>query len=404
MNPLDNAIKQLSVAATELGIKPSLLSKLKKPNRVLEKKIKITMDNGKVKEFSAYRVQHNNWRGPYKGGIRFHQEADINEVKALALWMAIKTAVVNIPTGGGKGGVTVDPKKLSENELEKLARAWSKAMHKYIGPKVDVPAPDVYTTPQIMTWMNDEYMKLTGEKNKGTFTGKPINKGGSKGRDVATAQGGFYILQNILKKHKLQKPKVVIQGFGNAGNTMASLCFKAGYKVIAVSDSKGGVYSPRGINIPKLLDYKRDIKTVVGFGGTKKISNKEILEIKADVLVPAALDNQITKANAKKIKSNIIIELANGPTTAEADKMLFEQGVVVVPDVLANAGGVMVSYFEMVQNAKNKYWTKAEVLKKLKTNILKSWDDVSKIANKKKVNLRTAAYILALQRLLKAKK
>ena len=404
MNPLDNAIKQLSVAATELGIKPSLLSRLKKPDKVLRKKIKVVMDNGKEKIFEAYRVQHNNWRGPYKGGIRFHQAADIDEVKALALWMAIKTAVVNIPTGGGKGGIKLDPKELSEGELERLARAWARAMHKHIGPRVDVPAPDVYTTPKIMEWMNDEYMKLTGEKNKGTFTGKPINKGGSKGRDVATAQGGFYILQDIVKKFKLKKPTVAIQGFGNAGATMADLCFRAGYKVVAVSDSSGGIYDPRGINIQRLEHYKEKNKTVVGHKGTMEISNKEILEIDVDVLVPAALDNQITKANAKKIKANIIIELANGPTAAEADKILFEKGVLVVPDVLANAGGVMVSYFEMVQNAKNKYWTKAEVLKKLKDKIIKEWKAIDKLAGKKKVSLRTSAYMIALQRLIKAKK
>ncbi|MFW0862688.1 MAG: Glu/Leu/Phe/Val family dehydrogenase [Candidatus Komeilibacteria bacterium] len=404
MNPLDNAIKQLSVAANELGIKPSLLSKLKKPNKVLRKKIKITLDNGKEKVLEAYRVQHNNWRGPYKGGIRFHQAADIDEVKALALWMAIKTAVVNIPTGGGKGGVKVDPKKFSNTELERLARAWAKAMHKNIGPKIDVPAPDVYTNPQIMAWMNDEYMKLTGEKNKGTFTGKPINKGGSKGRDVATAQGGFYILKDIVTKFKLKKPRVVIQGFGNAGATMAYLCFHAGYKVIAVSDSKGGIYDPRGVNIQHLNRYKEENKTVVGYKGTMKISNKEILELDTDVLIPAALDNQITKANAKKIKANIVIELANGPTTADADKIMYEKGILVVPDVLANAGGVMVSYFEMVQNAKNKYWTRAEVLKKLKDKILKEYKAIDKLAGKKNVNLRTASYMVALNRLIKAKK
>jgi len=370
-NPLDNAIKQLSEAADELGVKPSLLAKLKKPDKVLQKNIKIRLDNGKEKFFEAYRVQHNNWRGPYKGGIRFHQAADINEVKALALWMAIKTAVVNIPTGGGKGGVKVNPKKLSPSELERLSRAWVRAMYKNIGPKVDVPAPDVYTTPQIMAWMNDEYIKLTGEKNLGTFTGKPIKQGGSKGRDVATAQGGFYILQDIVKKYKFNKPKIVIQGFGNAGGAMAYLCYRAGYKVIAVSDSSGGVYNVRGLNIPKLAEYKNINKTVVGFKGTTKISNKDILELKTDILVPAALDNQIIKSNANKIKAKIIIELANGPTVSSADEILFKNNILVVPDVLANAGGVMVSYFEMLQNTKNKYWTRAEVLKKLKEKILK---------------------------------
>lgn len=404
MNPLDNAIKQLSIAATELGVKPSLLSKLKKPNKVLQKKIKILMDNGKVKAFDAYRVQHNNWRGPYKGGIRFHQAADINEVKALALWMAIKTAVVNIPVGGAKGGITVDPKNLSMNELEKLSRAWVRAMYKNIGPKKDVPAPDVYTTPQIMAWMNDEYMKLTGEKNKGTFTGKPLDQGGSKGRDVATAQGGFYVVQDIIKRNKLKKPTIVIQGFGNAGYTMANLCFVAGYEVIAVSDSAGGIINRRGVNIPKLLKYKEENKSVVNFPGTTNISNKEILELDTDFLIPAALDNQITKNNAHKINAKFIIELANGPTSSEADQILFNRGVVVVPDVLANAGGVMVSYFEMIQNARNKYWSREEVLKKLKEKMLKEWRQIFILATKKKLNLRTAAYMVALKRLIKKKK
>jgi len=404
MNPLDNAIAQLENAAKKLGLKPSVLRSLKKPKKVIKKKLQIVLDNGKKKVYQAYRVQHNNWRGPFKGGIRFHPESNINEVKALALWMAIKTAVANIPVGGGKGGIEVNPKELSKTELERLSRAWAKAMHKYIGPKIDVPAPDVYTTPEIMAWMNDEYMKLTGQKNKGTFTGKPLNQGGSKGRDVATAQGGFYILQDLVKTYKLKKPSIAIQGFGNAGMTMAQLCYRAGYKVVAVTDSKGGVLNARGLNIDKVVKHKETNGKLKNFPGSKAISNKQILELNVDVLIPAALDNQITIKNAKNVQVDIVMELANGPTSNQADMVLFKKGILVIPDVLANAGGVIVSYFEMVQNAKNVYWSKSEVLSKLKEKILLSWQQVYQEAVKNDVNLRTGAYMIALNRLLKAKK
>lgn len=404
MNPLNNAIAQLSLAASQLGMKSTALNKLKKPVRVIKKQLSIRLDNGQTAKFEAYRVQHNNWRGPFKGGIRFHPQADLNEVKALALWMAIKTAVVNIPVGGGKGGIKVDPKKLSVAELERLSRAWVKAMYKYLGPEKDVPAPDVYTTPQIMAWMNDEYMKLTGEKNKGTFTGKPINVGGSLGRDVATAQGGFYILQDLVKKKKLKKPTIAIQGFGNAGMTMARLCYATGYRVIAISDSSGGIFNKQGINIVEAEKIKESGKSVVEIKNGQKINNQEILQLEVDILIPAALDNQLVVENANQIKAKVVLELANGPTAAAAEKILTAKGVEIIPDVLANGGGVMVSYFEMVQNKQNKYWTRAAVLKKLKEKMLKEWQAIYRLAQKKKVNYRTAAYIVALQRLLKAEK
>ncbi|PIZ98831.1 MAG: glutamate dehydrogenase, partial [Candidatus Komeilibacteria bacterium CG_4_10_14_0_2_um_filter_37_10] len=294
--------------------------------------------------------------------------------------------------------------KLSKKELESLSRAWVRAMYKYLGPTKDVPAPDVYTTPEIMAWMNEEYMKLTGEKNKGTFTGKPVSAGGSLGRDVATAQGGFYILQNIIKKKKISKPTIAIQGFGNAGMTMARLCFAAGYRVVAISDSAGGIFSQRGLPIEKIIKIKDSEGSVVKFKEAKKISNQEILELAVDVLIPAALDNQLVAGNASRIKAQLIFELANGPTAPEAEKILSARGIEIVPDVLANAGGVMVSYFEMVQNKQNKYWTRVTVLKKLKDNILQEWQTIYNLAQKKKINYRTAAYMVALQRLIKAQK
>ncbi|MCR4280671.1 MAG: Glu/Leu/Phe/Val dehydrogenase [Candidatus Komeilibacteria bacterium] len=404
MSPFQQALSQLRQAARHVDIPPKILKQLRKPQRILRKKIAIQKDNGRSETYEAYRVQYNNWRGPYKGGIRFHPAADLDEVKALALWMTIKTAVLDLPLGGGKGGIKVDPKKLSEAEKEKISRVWVRAMKDYIGPKKDVPAPDVYTNARIMQWMNDEYMTITKEKNTGTFTGKPLDGGGSKGRDVATAQGGFYILQDIIKKFVIKKPRVVIQGFGNAGQTMAELCAKAGYAVVGVSDSKGGIYDPSGLDVSQVVKHKADQGSVVGFGSALSVTNKQLLTMDCEILIPAALDNQITGKNANKIQADIILELANGPTSPEADQILFNRGIMVVPDVLANAGGVTVSYYEMVQNAKVQQWSKAEVLNKLKKNILASWDAVFAISGEKKVPLRLAAYIVALQRLAKAAK
>lgn len=403
-NPFENAMSQLSKAAEFINLQPGILTALKKPNNVIEISIPIKMDSGKIKEFNAYRVQFNNARGPYKGGIRFHQDTDLNEVKALAFWMAIKCAVVNIPLGGGKGGVTVNPKELSEAELERLSRGWVKGMFEYIGPKKDIPAPDVNTNPQIMEWMSNEYSKLAGKPALGTFTGKPISAGGSEGRGSATGQGGFYVLQKYAKKKSLkpEETRISIQGFGNAGQHMARLCYSAGYKIIAVSDSKGGIYKAEGLDIEKAIEYKNSTKSLEGFEDAKSITNADILSCECDILVPAALENALTKENADAVKASVVIELANGPTTPEADQILESKGVTVIPDVLANAGGVTVSYFEWFQNQNNEKWTEKQVLKKLKPIMDFAFESIWDMKHEKGLSMRTAAFVLAVERIAKA--
>ena len=413
-NPFANAMQQLDVAANPLGIQKKI-ARLKKPKRILRADIPVTMDNGSVKKFKAFRVQYNDDRGPFKGGIRFHEQVDLNEVKALSFWMTIKTAVVGIPMGGGKGGVVVNPKHLSQNELNQLSRGFVRAFYKYLGPKKDVPAPDVNTNSQTMDWMVDEYSKLTGKSQPAMITGKSLAHGGSLGRDTATADGGFFILMDYVKKNNI-KPKqttAVVQGFGNAGATMAGLLYKAGFKVIAISDSKTGIIdtSGKGIDINLIAKTKQEQGTVdpcVSFKGDaqcrlihKKVAPDSILETKCDILVLAALENQIRKDNAQKIKTRIIVELANGPITPEADAILDKKGVVVIPDVLANAGGVTVSYFEWLQNLKKQKWTRAQVRKKLEPIMIKSWNRVERLAQQYNVNFRTAAFMSALKQLVK---
>ena len=417
INPFQNAMVQLNSAAKILKLDKKTLAILQKPKRILKAKIPVEMDNGKIKKFDAYRVQYNDSRGPFKGGIRFHPQVDINEVKALSFWMSIKTAVVGIPMGGGKGGVIVNPKTLSKTELEKLSRGYMKAFYKNLGPKIDVPAPDVYTTSQIMDWMADEYAKLTGKKQPGVITGKSIKAGGSLGRDTATADGGFYVLESLMKILKL-KPKqtrIMIQGFGNAGANFTHLAYHAGFKIIGVSDSKTALYNPKSKGLDfHTIEHVKKIKGVVDICQCHKIqcdcrdhvhvTNKQFLEKECDVLVLAALENQITKDNAKNIKAKIILELANGPITPDADCELFGRDVVVLPDVLANAGGVTVSYFEWLQNVKNQKWTKKQVKDKLKPIMIKSFNQVYKTAKKHNVDLRTAAFVLAVDKICKVKK
>ncbi len=359
------------------------------------------MDDGSTKIFPAYRVQYNNSRGPYKGGIRFHPQTDLNEVKALAFWMMIKTAVVNLPFGGSKGGITVDPKKLSPRELERLSRAWIRAFQNFIGPKKDIPAPDVYTTPQIMAWMMGEYSQLVGYNEPAVITGKPVELGGSLGRDTATAQGGFFVLEELLKTLKLdpKKQKVIIQGFGNAGMTMAKILSKNKCLIVGIADSQGGIYSPAGLKITELEKHKKKIGTVLNFSKAKKIKANKFLELPCDILIPAALENQITEKNANKIKAKIILELANGPTTPEADDKLFKKKVIIVPDVLANSGGVIVSYFEWVQNLANSYWSEAEVKNKLKKQITEAFLAIWEIRHQYNIDLRMAAFVLAVKRI-----
>jgi glutamate dehydrogenase (NADP+) len=417
MSIFQNTIKQVELAAKLLKLKPEIIKKLTTPQRILQQKIEVKMDNGSKKKFEAYRVQFNDARGPFKGGIRYHPQTNLDEIKTLGLLMAIKCAVVNIPMGGGKGGVTVDPKKLSPKELENLSRSWIRAFKNYIGPDKDVPAPDVYTTPQIMSWMMDEYSKLVGKKTPAVITGKPLEDGGSQGRDTSTAQGAMYVLEEAVEKLKLnpKKTTVVIQGFGNAGYHMAELVYSAGYKIVGLSDSKGGIYDLRKKGMdPKQIWKTKQTKGEIGgcyCQGTvcdcqnyKKVSNEEILELPCDVLIPAALEDQITKKNINRIKAKLIIEIANGAIDPTVSQALYRKKILVVPDVLANAGGVTVSYFEWYQNIHNEKWTKQRVFKELKKIMTESFNHVWTIGLNYKTNLRAASYILALGRIVDAMK
>jgi len=412
----NNVVQIVKEASKYLKLTNKVVAELLKPKRILQARLKIGRGKNKT-IFSAYRVQFNNARGPFKGGIRFYPKVDLDEIKALALLMAIKCAVVNIPFGGGKGGVKVDPKQLSENELEELSRAWVRAFAKYLGPDKDVPAPDVYTNEQIMAWMLNEYEKLSNKKSPAFITGKPIALGGSLGRDTATAQGAFYVLQAVMKKIKFagKNPTVVIQGFGNAGYNFAKLLWPSRYKIIAASDSQGGIYnkSNGGMNPEILMRTKSQnglgagcycAKSVCDCCNYQRLTNEQLLTVKTDILVLAALENQITKENAGKIKAKVILEIANGPITTEADSVLQRKNILIIPDILANAGGVTVSYFEWLQNQKHQRWTKAQVFNKLKSIMIKSVNDVCKTVDSHNVGLRTAAFILAINRIVNAKK
>lgn len=414
INPYENSVKQVKAAAKHLKLDGSTIDSLTIPKRIIEVMIPVTMDNGEVRHFKGYRVQHNDARGPYKGGIRFHWDVDLDEVKALASWMTWKCATVGIPFGGGKGGVIVNPKELSISELERLSRGFVRALASNIGPHQDVPAPDVYTNPQIMGWMMDEYSTIKGEYQPAVITGKPREVGGSEGRRFSTALGGVFVLEELVKKLKMNPKEmtVAIQGFGNAGSFMARFLHDRGYKIVAASDSKGGIYNKHGFNPHELFQCKVE-KGAVGncyFMGaltdanikSEKITNQELLELDVDVLIPAALENVITDANVKNVKAKIILELANGPTTPEADKVLYEKGVYVLPDILANAGGVTVSYFEWVQNLNHDYWTEEYVNEKLQRIMDRSFDEVWDTKEKYKVDIRTAAYILAIGRVVSA--
>lgn len=384
-----------------MSLNEGVHARLKLPHFEMQFGIPVRMDDGSVKVFQGYRVQYDRSRGPAKGGIRFHPDVNIDEVRALSFWMTVKCAVVGIPLGGGKGGVIVDPKKLSSNELERLSRGFMRAVAHNIGPVVDVPAPDVYTTPQIMAWMMDEYETIMGEHGPGVITGKPLPVGGSEGRGYSTAQGGVYVTLELAKQMKLKKgATVAIQGYGNAGAYMAKILVKKGYKIVAVSDSKGGVYAKNGLDPVKVEEHKTKTGSVVGYAtADKDITNAQILTTDCDILVPAALENVITKENAGKVKAKAIVELANGPTTPDADEKLYKKGVTIVPDVLANAGGVTVSYFEQVQNAYNYYWTEKEVLAKLEPIMVDSFDAVWATKQQHGCDMRTAAYIVAVQRI-----
>ncbi|MFA6274225.1 MAG: Glu/Leu/Phe/Val dehydrogenase [Candidatus Paceibacterota bacterium] len=399
-NAFENGMEQLAKVAKLKNFDKDLITRLQQPDRDIRISIPVKMDDGTLKIFEGYRVEYNNALGPYKGGIRYHQDTEINEVKALAFWMALKCAVAGIPMGGGKGGITVNPKELSKNELEKLSRGFIQKLSDILGPKKDVPAPDVNTTPEIMAWMADEYAKITGDKTGAVITGKPLDKGGSEGRGSATAQGGFFVFEALKKELNLpEKCKVAIQGFGNAGSYAALIWKKAGHTVVAVSDSKLGIYNEDGLDIEKLIEYKKSTGSLSGFLGVKEITNTELLETECDLLIPAAFENQITNLNADKIKAKAILELANGPITPEADEILFKKGIPVVPDILANSGGVTVSYFEWDQNLKGEHWTEKEVFNKLQPILDDSSKKISQRAKECNTDLRRGAFILALERI-----
>jgi glutamate dehydrogenase len=358
------------------------------------------MDDGSMKVFEGYRVEYNNTLGPYKGGIRYHPDTEINEVKALAFWMTLKCAVAGIPMGGGKGGITVDPKELSKIELERLSRGWVQKLADVLGPKKDVPAPDVNTTPEIMAWMTDEYAKITGDETGATFTGKPLDKGGSAGRGPATGLGGFYVFDSLREQVGLPKKcKVVVQGFGNVGLNAAKIFIENGHMVIAISDSKGGIYNENGLDIEKLSEHKKKTGSLADFEGGNNLTNEELLETECDLLIPAAFENVINDTNTDKVRAKAILELANGPITPEADEILFQKGIPVIPDILANSGGVTVSYFEWDQNLKDEHWSEKEVFNKLLPMMNDSAQKTFKKAKEYSTDLRRGAFIVALERI-----
>jgi glutamate dehydrogenase (NAD(P)+) len=407
LNPFKIAQAQLDQSAEILGLDPATHALLREPMREFHVTIPVRMDDGSVKVFKGFRVQYNDARGPTKGGLRFHPDETIDTVRALAAWMTWKTAVVDIPLGGGKGGVICNPKELSMGELERLSRGYIRAIGHYIGTEVDVPAPDVYTTPQIMAWMMDEYSKIVGYNAPGVITGKPIPLGGSAGRSDATARGGMYTIREAARilGLELKGATAAIQGYGNAGQFAHQLITEMfGCKVVAVSDSKGGIYNSDGLGYEAVTTHKKSTRSVVDFAGTKNINNAELLELDVDILIPAALENQIGDWNASNIKAKIVAELANGPTTPEADEILHKNGVYVIPDFLCNAGGVTVSYFEQVQNAYDFYWEADEVYGRLDKKMTAAFHAVHNAAQKHNVHNRLGAYAVAVARVAEAAK
>jgi len=404
-NPFEIAQAQLDKAAAKLALDPAIHSVLREPLREFHVTLPVRMDDGRVEVFKGFRVQYNDARGPNKGGIRFHPDETIDTVRALAAWMTWKCAVVDIPLGGGKGGVICNPKRMSPGELERLSRAYIRALGSALGPEKDIPAPDVYTTPQIMAWMMDEYSAITGHNTPGVITGKPLSVGGSEGRGDATARGGAYTTREAAKHlgMNLNGASLAIQGFGNAGQ-YAALLFKEllGCRVVAVSDTRGGVYREEGLDPEALIKHKMDTGSVTGFPGTRPISNDDLLELSVDVLAPSALEEVITDRNADRIRARIIAELANGPTTPEADEVLYRKGIFVIPDFLCNAGGVTVSYFEWVQNVGGYYWEEGEVHEKLDKKMTRAFRDVLNMSLKHEVDMRTAAYMVAIERVADA--
>lgn len=407
-NPYDNMLEVLEKAAKMLGLQDRDYEALKYPERELKVSVPVEMDNGEIKVFDGYRVQHSSSRGPCKGGIRYHQDVNIDEVKALAAWMSFKCAVVNIPYGGGKGAVRVDPSKLSKTELKKLTRRYTAMILPLIGPERDIPAPDVGTNAEIMGWIMDTYSMFMGYTVHGVVTGKPVDIGGSLGRREATGRGVMLMTRELLNKLGMptQAIKVAIQGFGNVGGIAAKLMHDAGYKIVGVSDVFGALYKETGLDINAISNFIKSGKSILNYEeqDAKHINNDELLTCETDLLIPAALENQITEDIAKRIKAKYIIEGANGPTTVEADKILEARGIRIVPDILANAGGVVVSYFEWVQNIQSLTWDEDEVNKTLEKIMVRAFNEVWDIAHEKGTTMRMGAYMLAIDRLAKAKK
>ena len=404
LDPWEMAVSQVEKVAKIINLDPNIKEYITHCRREHCVHFPVKMDDGTVKMFTGYRVQHNDVRGPTKGGIRYSPGVTLSEVKALAMWMTWKTAVVGIPYGGAKGGIVCNPKEMSQGELERMTRRFTSEIGPFIGPEKDIPAPDVYTNPQTMAWIMDTYSMNKGYCVPGVVTGKPISIGGSKGRNNATAMGCVFVIEEAAKKIglDLKGATVVVQGYGNAGSIAARLMHERGSKVIAVSDSKGGIYNPDGLDPLKVLDHKRKTGSVINYPGTKAVTNEELLEIECDILIPAALEGVITKDNADRIKTKIIAEAANGPTTPEADEILFKKGTIVLPDILANAGGVTVSYFEWVQDIMALFWSEEEINNRLREVMVKAFNECWATKEKYKVDMRMAAYIVAIERVAEA--
>ncbi len=420
MNAFSATKNFIKAAAAVIDLDKNILEQILHPDKIIRVKAPVIMDDGQKKVFQGYRVQYNNARGPYKGGIRYHQEVNLNEVQALAALMTLKTAAVGIPMGGGKGGIKVNPKELSKDELEQLSRNFIRALFEHVGPKKDVLAPDVNTNPTIMGWMMDEYSKLVGHTEPAVVTGKPLSIGGSQGREEATALSGYFVIEQLVKKYKLNpaKTRIIIQGFGNVGYNLAEILYKKKYKLVGLSDSQGAIYSPKGLSpiCAMKTKLKKGYIDDCYLNGSvkdcrpesdhlahhKHITNKQLLTQPCDILIPAALGGVIDNSNASRIKAKYIVEMANGPITDEADKKLAKKKVVIVPDILANAGGVTVSYFEWLQNIQGQSWTKTEVNQKLEKLIRQAFMEVDKLSVKHKIDLRMATYVLALKRISQA--
>ncbi len=404
IDPWQNALKQLASAAKILKLDPGVHEMLASPKKVLTVSLPIKMDDGRIKVFTGFRSQHNDFRGPFKGGIRYHPDVTIEEVKALSMWMTWKCSIVDVPFGGGKGGIICDPKRLSAGEKERLTRRYAYAISEIIGPGKDVPAPDVYTTGKEMAQIMDVYSVMHGQGEPAVITGKPISIGGSQARNVATGLGVSYCVREAAKKFglRLKGAKVVVQGYGNAATYAAEYMEKMGAKIIAVSDSKGSIINTKGLDSKKVLEYKNKTGSVVGYPGSKKITAEQLLTTSCDILVPAALENQITPPIAKNVDCKIVAEAANGPTTPEADEILFKNKITVIPDILANSGGVCISYLEWVQNLQRYYWPFDEVAGKMEHHIVKGFHDTLALSKKHNVDMRKASMVLAVGRVLEA--